>query len=460
MSAALAAAPAAFALGGGEASAQDPGGAGAAGPPNVVVVMTDDQDARSVRVMETISRIGRRGTTFENFFATFPLCCPSRATFFTGQYAHNHGVRDNRPPDGGYRAFDDRGSLAPTLQAAGYRTGFVGKYLNGYGDPRLGGDPDEIPRGWTEWYGKTEGELYDYTLNENGRLRHYGDDRRDYQTDVLARKAVGFIGRSARRHAPFFLTLSTQAPHDEEFAPPRPAPRHRGAFRDEPLAAPPSFNERDVSDKPSFVSEHPRLTRQAIDRLRRLYRARLASLLAVDEAVARLLEELRRTGELSNTLVIFTSDNGYLLGEHRLSRKTLLYEESAKVPLVMRGPGVPAGATLPQVTGNIDLAPTILDVADVEPRLVMDGRSLLPLAADPALSDGRDMLLENDRSLAVRTSRFMYAEHPDGEVELYDLDRDPYQLVSRHGDPSYNAVQRQLAARLMELEGCGGEQCR
>ncbi|MGI8806189.1 MAG: sulfatase family protein [Thermoleophilaceae bacterium] len=421
--------------------------------PNIVVVMTDDQDAQSVRVMDAVrERLRHHGTTFKNFFATFPLCCPSRATFLTGQYAHNHGVRDNGPPDGGYERFEDSGTVAVSLARAGYRTGYIGKYLNGYHERR-------IPPGWGDWHVLTEAGMFDYELNDNGRIRNYGSKPRNYQTDVFARKAAHFIQSGSRQSRPFFLTVSPYAPHSEGKQPPRPAPRHRNRFRNARLPKPPSFNERRVSDKPAFVRRLPRLDRDAQRQLRDLYRGRLRALLAVDDAIERIVRELRETGELDNTLLIFTSDNGYLLGEHRLVKKTKLYEESARVPLIMRGPGIPEGETRGQVTGNIDLTPTILDAANADPRRVVDGISLFPLAQSAGVESGRDILLENHSSSAVRTRRHMYAEHPNGEFELYDLTADPFQLNSRHRDPRLALTRSRLEQRLRQLRNCAGSSC-
>jgi arylsulfatase A-like enzyme len=431
--------------------------------PNVVVVMTDDQDVASLRVMPAVRRtMARQGTAFTNSFATFPLCCPSRATFLTGQYAHNHGVLDNKGPKGGYAAFDNRGSLPVTLRRSGYRTGFVGKYLTGYPETPT----PEVPRGWSEWYapwGNRAVRMFGYQLNENGRPRRYGSAPADYQTDVLARKARQFIRRGSQGRKPFFLTLATGAPHTEgreEGPDPRPAPRHRGRFSRAALPKPPSFNERDVSDKPSHIQSRPRIGTAARLSLKSTNRDRLASLLAVDDAVQGIVNELAEGRELRDTLLIFTSDNGFLLGEHRLRAKTLLYEESVRVPLLMRGPGIPAGAERRQITGNIDLAPTILDVAETEPGHTIDGVSLLPFARNPRRGDTRDILLENTVSAAVRTSRYTYAEHSSGETELYDLQSDPFQLHSRHDDPALDPVEAGLARRLDQLRACAGEGCR
>jgi arylsulfatase A-like enzyme len=429
--------------------------------PNIVVVMTDDQDVRSVRVMDAVrSQLAGRGTTFVNSFASFPLCCPSRATFLTGQYAHNHGVRDNVPPAGGYSAFADSGTLPVSLLAAGYRTALIGKYLNGY-------DTTEVPPGWSQWQAliRSTNRMYGYTINENGRSQTYGTGPGDYQTDVLARKAAAFVGNAAAGAKPFFLVLSTGAPHHEGevragVPNPRPAPRHSDRFATAPLPRPPSYNEVDLSDKPSFVRSQPLIFGEAREKLLARYRGRLGSLLAVDDAVERLLTRLREAGELTNTVVIFTSDNGFMLGEHRLTLKTKLYDESARVPLVMRGPGIPPNVRRTQIAANIDLAPTILELANAEPQRVMDGRSLLPLAQSASVATDREILLENQTSTAVRTPGYMYAEHPGGEAELYDLGADPFQLESRHDDPALASTRELLQRRLHELADCAGETCR
>jgi N-acetylglucosamine-6-sulfatase len=458
---ALVALAAVLATGGEQAGAQ-------ASRPNVVVVMTDDQVVKDTRVMKTVKRqLARKGTTFRNFFATTPRCCPSRASFLTGQYSHNHGVRGPRNVQAeSFRRFNDSGTLPVALERAGYRTGYVGKYLNGYGDK--GASPRYVPPGWDDWRSPVKGTTtrqFDYVLSENRKLRRYGHRRRDYQADVYARKAASFIGRAAKGSKPFFLTVAPTAPHGERGVgglrrDPRPAPRHKRRFEGKRLPKPPSFNERNVRDKPSFVRRVDRLDRSEQRQLREEHQDRLASLLAVDDLVGKLIARLRKTGELGRTVIFFTSDNGRLQGQHRLTKKSVLYEESVEVPLIVRGPGFPGGARRRQLTGNIDLAPTILDLAGADPLRKLDGISLLPLAKNGRRERGRDILFENALSSAIRTRRHVYMEHPRKERELYVLRGDRFQLESRHRDRKLADVRRKLARRLDQLRRCAGESCR
>ncbi len=444
--------------------------------PNVIVIMTDDQDVESLRAMPNVRRLlARQGTTFQNAFASFPLCCPSRATLLTGQYAHNHGVLGNAPPNGGYHAFDPSSTLATWLQQSGYATALVGKYLNGYGE----GGRRFIPPGWDEWHAGVRLGYVGHSMTHDGRIRVYRSDR-DYVTDVYTRTAVNLIARRARDTRPFFLWLSYFAPHigsprdlddpDWPFRTPSPAPRHRDLYASELLRRSPSFNELDVSDKPATIRSLPLLSPDHEEALREVHAQRLESLLAVDEGVAAVVEELRRRGVLDRTLIIFTSDNGFLLGEHRIGTgKIHLYEPSIRVPLIVRGPGVPRGRVLSQPVANVDLAPTILASAHTRPLLPQDGRSLWPLLSDPLVEWGRDLLIERgpgadgagDRLFtAIRTPSYLYAEHANGEHELYDLRRDPDQLESLHAEPSYAPVRAELAGRLAELRDCSGVVCR
>jgi N-acetylglucosamine-6-sulfatase len=440
--------------------------------PNIVVLMTDDQTVESLRVMANVnSLLVNQGTTFVNNFASFPLCCPSRATFVTGQYGHNHTIMGNAAPAGGYDklAPSHANTLPAWLQRAGYHTVHVGKYLNGYGRAR----PMEVPAGWNEWYGSTDPStyrFYNYTLNENGRLVTYGTGAANYQADVYNRKAVELVRRLAPGAKPFFLSVAFLAPHSggprdaddpPNLATPSPAPRHRNDFANQPLPAPPSLNEADVSDKPAAIRNRPVLTTARLNAIRENYQQRLESLLAVDEAVRDILAALESTRVLGRTYVIFTADNGFFHGEHRVpSGKVLVYEPSVRVPVILRGPGVPRGAKRPNLAANVDLAATILDAARARAGRRLDGRSLLPFARDRLRQSGRDILLETTSYSAIRTPRHVFVQHSTGEQELYDLRSDPHQLTSLHADARHTATKNELARRLAILRNCAGDVCR
>ncbi len=414
---------------------------------------------------KTLRLLGTDGTTFANAFASYPLCCPSRATFLTGQYSHNHKVEQNTPPLGGYGKLDNSNTLPLWLQSAGYHTAHIGKYLNGYGRD----DQTEVPAGWSDWQGLVDPStyyMYGYTVNDNGTLTAYGHAESDYQTDVLGNRAVDVIRERADEDSPFFLSIAPLAPHAEQpwLQPPRPAPRHRGLFADEPLPRPPSFDEEDVSDKPSFVRNKARLSDEQEQRISSSYRARLETLLAVDDLVERVVQTLADTGELTNTVVFYTSDNGFFHGEHRVStEKYWAYEESVRAPLLVRGGAFPAGATTQALVTNVDLAATIVDLAGAPTGRVLDGRSLLPLAREGG-GEERAVLLET-RSIsgpwyqAVRTAGHLYVEYSNGERELYDMRRDPHQLTSLHADPAHDGTEAALKSRLDELRLCSGSRC-
>ena len=447
--------------------------------PNVVVVMTDDQDVRSLALMPNVRRLlGDRGVTFTRSFVTTPECCPSRAGYLTGQYSHNNGVLSADPHEGGgYLALDGSNTLPVWLHAAGYETAHVGKYLNGYGIADEGSDPTEVPPGWDDWQvpvDHTEYRMYGYTLNENGELHRYGHSARDYMTDVETRKAVAIIRRAAPGPRPLFLSVAPPAPHGEGvledrahvLRDPRPAPRDFGAFAEHRLPRPPSFAEADVSDKSSVIRERSQRQRRRLDpaMLRASYLGRSESLLAVDRMVTRLVSALRHSGELDDTYFFFTSDNGFLLGEHGLSGKDLAYEESTRVPLVVRGPGIPAGERRSQLVANIDLAPTIAAIARTDPGLKVDGRSLLPAARRPGEPSRRAILIEflvgRQAYSAIRTADDrVLIDYQHGGPELYDLRSDPYELHSVAAEPGWAPVRSKLEARLNQLRDCAGAGC-
>jgi N-acetylglucosamine-6-sulfatase len=445
--------------------------------PNVVVLMTDDQTVASLSSMpQTNALLAAPGTVFEQTTATFPLCCPSRATALTGQYSHNHQIVHNVGDFGGHRRLSHANTLPAWLQAAGYRTMHVGRYLNGYEYS------DGVPAGWDEWHGAPHSgafNYYNWRVNENGNLVEYPVEEHpgEYLTDYHGRRASELIERTAPGEQPFYLQVWFVAPHSARprdpddprgLSTPSPAPRHRDMFADQVMPRPPSFDEASVLDKPQSISDQPLMDLATIAAIEENWRQELESLQAVDDAVARIVATLERTGELANTLIVYTSDNGYMHGEHRVKAgKVWHYEESSRVPLIMRGPGVPAGVRDPRPAANIDVVPTIVDAADAQPQRVLDGRSLFGLMGDPGVWWGRDILIENGRGAngvpgyrAIRTGGFLFAQHlTTGEYELYDLARDPYQLDNVDGVAAYATVQRDLAKRLRLLRHCAGRGC-
>lgn len=457
--------------------------------PNVVVVMADDLDARIPfwdAMPRTAALLRDQGLVFEQAISPDPTCCPARASLYTGKLAHNTGVLENGDPDGvsGFDAFLANGNEDDTvfalLQDAGYATGFVGKWMNDVPD-------DYVPPALDTYVGITDGAAftgYDYTLNENGTLIGYGSDPEDYVTDVLADRAGEFVRASITADRPFYLLAGPSAPH----SPMPPAPRHADhPYADATLPRSPNFNEADVSDKPQWLQEQARLrslvVRTTVDEE---YRDRMGSLYALDDMVAGLVEEVRSAGELGDTYFVFTSDNGYNWGSHRLIQKFAPYEESLLVPLVIAGPDVTVGST-DALAVLPDLAPTVLELAGVAVPDDMDTRSLVPLLDGRAPADWRTDVLaqygsdEYDTDLpgivevpkwrAVRTVTHSYIEtYADStdtgrvtDVELYDLVGDPYQLDNLLATPEGRAANAELVAgldaRLAQLEGCTGADC-
>lgn len=456
-----------------------PAGASAAGAqpqrqPNFVVVTTDDQTIHSLGLMPQVHRLfAGGGMTFTHAFVTTPQCCPSRTSYLTGQYSHNHGVLLSSPSTGGYNSFADKGNILPAwLQSAGYQTAHVGKYLNGYGIASLGNSPTEIPPGWDYWVvpaNHTEYQMYGYTLNVNGALHQYGSEPAGYQTDVLAKQADAFL-RGNQGQQPFFLNVAPVAPHSESVlgsnAPrnPRPAPRDVGAYGGLPFPRPPSFGVP-VNHAPAAIQrKEARKAGQISARsLRPAFIGRSESLLAVDDLVGRLTATLRSSGQLRNTYFIFTSDNGFLLGEHGLEGKVLPYDESVRVPLLVRGPGIKPGSRDNSLVANIDLAPTISALAGAQPGRQVDGQSLVPLLRGHQMSP-RPLELEylagREGFHAVRTQTWMFDRYKTGGSELYDVRNDPYQLHNLAANPRYAAVRSRLAAKLKALAHCSGATCR
>lgn len=520
------------------------GTAGSAGAPpfsgqaNVVMILTDDLDRVSIErlvdrgMMPNLKQhVIDQGVTFGQSFATNAVCCPSRATFLSGQYSHNHGALSNASGHQSFVPHDDN-TVATRLHDAGYRTAHVGKYLNGYSDRNY------VAPGWDEWHTTLDGStynLYEYELIESiDGSAPVGTKPGTYQTDELAARAAGFIRNSGSQ--PFFVAITPLAPHVEVLPGQRfdtfrtmyklrirPAPRHLGSLRapdggggyieDQALDADfdlpgrdlASFNEADLSDKPSWLKNGPNGTEGAwplldaeyITDLTIQHLDRIESMLAVDDMIGELFDALSESGKLDETLVIFTSDNGFFLGEHRLNNKMFPYEEGLRVPLYIRPPGGVSPRAEQRIALNNDWAPTIVDYAGVLEGWEVDGRSLRPLLQGESPSSWRKRFLVEhwflrvnaDGSLqyndlpdymAVRagvdhgeTSNQIYIEYTSSasppvydhstsvfEVEHYDLDVDPYQVLSVAGDPSYDGSRAELQPLLNALTACAGQQCR
>ncbi len=496
---------------------------GAPGNPNVVFILTDDMTTSELAGMPNVqSLIAAQGTTFNEAYVSFPLCCPSRATMLSGLYMHNHGVRGNLPPLGGWPRFRPRESndLPVRLRGDGYYNVHIGKYMNGYAlqDSQLT-DPLPVPEGWNEWYGKvSEDALYfDYQLIEKTgpsatpHITFYGAQPSDYQTDIFSDRAVNFINDlNTSTQEPFWLNLWFNSPH----GPFDPAPRDLFRLAGTPLPKLPGVNEKDISDKPKWLRNQirKRLSKKQLKLIDNERRRQQEQLLSVDQAVGELFEALQSRGILSNTYVIFASDNGFFRGEHRIaSGKYLPYDPSSRVPLLIRGPGIPPGGVSNELVWNGDIPQTIDQIASGSENPAADGRSLLAYAENPARRSTRPILLEGEtgpggtgaesaqasaaharaarvgvvgkrgvRNLeqepdaiksanntnaapayrSVRTDRYEYTIYANGQTELYDMKRDPAQLNSLALDPRYRYVRKWLFDQLAVLSACVGASCR
>lgn len=431
--------------------------------PNILFVMTDDMPENLLnRMPEVDGRIVSEGIHFRNAYVSQSLCCPSRASILTGMYPHNTGVLTNGGPRGGVDAFREQGleqrSVATWLTGNGYKTGLVGKYMNGY-------DGSYVPPGWSYWYGRYgNNDGFGRRANENGQIVSTAGK---FEVDDVRSKALGFLDRATDQAGdpPFALFVWTLAPH----LPASYASRHANLYNDEPFNPPPSFNEADVSDKPQWVRDLPPISDEERAQLSEWHRNQLRSLRAVDEMVGAHLDLLQERSELENTYVVFTTDNGAHMGEHRWwlgagGSKSTAYEEAAGVPLAVRGPGIPANQARSQLALNNDFAPTFADIADAPVPEDVDGRSLLPLMNSTPTQSWRTAVL-NERALgrggyySLITNRYTYVEYKTGERELYDRQQDPYQLSSIHRTAS-PALLDSLSARLALLKACAGQTCR
>ena len=459
--------------------------AAATQPPNFVMILVDDQAMNTFKpayMPRTFHDIVDQGTRFRNGIAAPPLCCPDRAGILTGQYPHNHGVFSNIP---GFPELRDPADTLPVwLQRAGYRTGLVGKYMNHYTE-----SAGAVPApGFDTWFGMMEPfGYYDYDASDNGTLQHFGSARSDYSTDVFTQKANQFLRTSSQSSDPFFLWLAYEAPHAGKTSippcvtPSAAAPPDRASIRAVehiPLPRPPSFNERDVSDKPRAIRDLPRLNEKDIRVITHIWTCALAAVEELDKGVGRVMQELKDDGEAQNTIVIYVSDNGYFFGEHRLPEaKADVYEPALNVPYAVRVP--PAYRSGPRVRAsdavvtNQDIAATLIDYAGqyLGHRVStcafagdcrrMDGRSFAPLVGGSGKRPAhRGALVEihsgEHQYHAIRTPRYVYSKLATRERELYDLHADPFELRNQAGVQKYAKIQHRLAARLRSLRRCSG----
>lgn len=506
--------------------------------PNFVVIQTDDQTAatlhetfknkrgKTLKVMPNVERLlGNKGIQFTNYYSSIPVCSPSRATLLSGQYAHTSGLSRNSGKRGGAKGFSrspifDQ-NLATALQDRGYRTSHFGRFTNNYGKP-TGYDKTEVPPGWdvwaTDWTKDTVRRFYGYSLNVNGRIEgpfgkaRFGKFRYkdpvgcpstkgkivcNYHTDQISTRAIREIKRA--EPGPIYVQVDYEAPHD---GPPgtsdsEPARRHIGSADRVQLPEPPGFNERDISDKPQILrAGNTRLSKEAIKGIEIRYRRQLESMRAVDDGVGRIVKMLKKTKRLSKTYIFFLSDNGYFLGEHRFGKsKFLPHEPSSNTPLIIRGPKADKNKISNAIVGNVDLAPTIVDLAGTELGLDPDGRSFASVLKRPKRVGHRSVILESymmpsealQKHLfeqgkaaaseieggatisgavpyvnytALRAGRYKYVKYEGGGRELYDLRADPYELSNKVKSGRYRRVVRRMDNELERRQFCAGAECR
>ena len=478
----------------------------AAKKPNVIFILTDDQNLADFtpRTMpRTFEDLVRGGSEFENYVVATPLCCPSRATYLTGDYPHNDGVFSN---PSGYRHLTDKFNTLPVwMHNAGYRTSWVGKYLQGYDS--YADDPWKAAPGVDDWHVTFEPRYYDYDMADNGEKVHFGNRSRDYYTTNVTRIATGLIRQRAKGKRPIYMTLNNLAPHHGSGHGGRcsdvvvPAPRDIGRFEDARVPRTPNYDEKDVSDKPAGVVPDHRLKPAKKRKLDLAYGCRLASLRGVDRSNAAIFDALKRTGQLDNTVIFFSSDNGILEGQHRIGGKNVPYEEALRQPLAVfagkKALGSRQAPRITQLVSNIDFAPTILALAGAKPCArpgncrELDGQSLVPLlrGRDGDIPPDRGLLIEGGKGgtdclySGIRTPHLNYTVHAelqagggcdrDAGTELYDLDgkltgnADPDELsnlaspeIAASADPKVKAELSRLSRRLAQLRRCSGSNCR
>ena len=437
--------------------------------PNIVFILTDDLALNTVQFMPHVVKMQKEGVTFANYFVTDSLCCPSRSSIFTGRFPHNTGVYKNVGDDGGFMAFRNRhheqSTFAVALQAAGYRTAMLGKYLNGY---KPQNDPPEP--GWSLWEVAGNGyPEFHYDFSDNGKFVRAGNQPAEYLTDVLAAKAVDFVKQSAGM--PFAIEVATFAPH----MPYTPAPRDADAFPDLRAPRTPAFNAVPDANAPQWLKTHPALSAADMAGIDRDFRKRAQTVLAVDAMIGELQAAVAAIGEQDNTYFVFSSDNGYHMGEHRLMPgKMTAFDTDIHVPLIVTGPGIAAGRKVEEIAENIDLNPTFTQLGGAATAPNVDGLSLVPLLHGREVAAWRKAaLVEHHGKLrdrtdpdfpparsgnppsyeAIRGATWVYVEYDDGEKEYYDRATDPDELHNTYSSLP-NDQKTSLHAMLTGLQNC------
>jgi len=406
--------------------------------PNIVVILTDDQRWDTLSYMPTVdSELVGHGVTFTNAFVENPVCCPSRASFLTGLDSHSTGVYGNERPYGGFKLFHDEVTVATAMHDSGYETFLAGKYLNHY--ESTGGT--YVPPGWSHWRAfASDAKYYNYDLSIDGTsVQSYGGATEDYSTDVIASMTDTEI-RSASPQEPLFLWITPFAPH----GPSTPAPRDVGTLDGIVAWRPPSYNEADVRDKPAYVQAFALLSADDQAKIDADRQRQLESLGAVDDLVGSTLAALRDTGRLGDTIIVFASDNGFLWGEHRREGKLLPYEESVRIPLVIRWDRLNTGArTDKHLVENIDLTPT-LERASGTSLTPVEGEDLLPLLTRQRVPWRQHLLIEHAGKTgpiycADRTPKDVLIHYATGEEEYYRVGpaADPFELVNKIAKPRF-----------------------
>ncbi|MBL6962093.1 MAG: sulfatase-like hydrolase/transferase [Anaerolineales bacterium] len=407
--------------------------------PNFLIIYTDDQRYDSMWQMpRTQELIFDQGVTFNHGYITTPLCGPSRCSILTGMYAHSHNIRENQ--DEGF----NETTFAKYLQDDGYYTGMVGKYLNEW-------TVKDKPKPEFEYWraiSRGQSRYNNPDIMVDGEwVRHQGQ----YITDVFGDYVIEFIEKAERKQKPFCLYFAPNAPH----APATPADEDKFLSIDLP-EFPPNFNEEDVSDKPNWIQEkEPLLSDEAIHEINEFRNDQLLTLRSLDRNIERIINKLKEEELLDKTVIIFLSDNGKLWGEHRMASKNSFYEEASRVPFALRFPPlVPTPYVEEKPVSNIDIAPTLYDLARIPIPPEVEGESLVPLLqTGDSLRDG--VLIEGwpgrGHYAAYHVGNYVYAETEGDKSEFYDLEKDPYQLSNGIDQPEYQPIIEKLKNSLDQV---------